>query len=353
MKKVLYLTNIEVPYRVRFFNELSRECALTVLCERKSSSNRDKAWTQSVQRNYSVRYLCGIKVGNENCFSLGVLRHILSDYDSIIVGCYNSPVGMTAILLMKLLKKKYFVNLDGEQFITPHGLKSALKRFFLRGADGYLCAGLHSSATLAKEIKGTRIYSYCFGSLTRGELEKNRQKATGCERNGKILVVGQYFDYKGMDVALEAARLDSDHEYIFVGMGVRTELFARECNTPEAKNVTLIPFLDKEELSRYYTECSLLVLPSRQECWGLVVGEAASFGMPIVSTKGSGAALEFLSGSYPQYLAEAGDARSLACCIRAFFDSENKDEYSRYLLEMADQYSIEANAEVHLHAIGS
>jgi glycosyltransferase involved in cell wall biosynthesis len=259
---------------------------------------------------------------------------------------------MTAILAMKLFRRKYFINLDGEQFITPSGLKSTLKRFFLRGADGYLCAGLHSSGTLAGHIRGGRIYSYSFGSLTRAELAENRDKAAVCERNGKVLVVGQYFDYKGMDIALEAARLDPEREYIFVGMGGRTELFERECNTPAAENVTVIPFLQKDELERYYTECSLLVLPSRQECWGLVVGEAASFGMPIVSTKGSGAALEFISDIRPEYLAEAGDAESLAECIKRFFDSDSKEKYSLELLDKAEEYSIEENAEVHLHALG-
>ncbi len=353
MKKVLYLTNIEVPYRVSFFNELAQSCELTVLCERKRSANRDRAWAGSVAGNYKIKYLNGIRIGGENCFSLGILRHIFSDYDKIIVGCYNSPVGMTAILAMKLFGKRYLVNLDGEQFITAHGLKSTLKRFFLRGAEGYLCAGVHSSQTLREHIGDAAvIYPYRFGSLTSEELARNRERSGECRRNGKVLVVGQYFDYKGMDIALEAARQDPEREYIFVGMGVRTELFERECNTPAAENVTVIPFLAKEELERYYTECSLLVLPSRQECWGLVVVEAASFGMPIVSTRGSGAALELLSESRPEYLAEAGDARSLAECIRAFFDSEDKEEYSLELLRAVREYCIESNAEVHLTALG-
>ena len=33
-KKVLYISNIQVPYRVRFFNLLAEKCDLTVLYER-------------------------------------------------------------------------------------------------------------------------------------------------------------------------------------------------------------------------------------------------------------------------------------------------------------------------------
>ena len=42
--KVLYLTNLASPYRVDFFNELSKYCDLTVLFERKKAADRDDEW---------------------------------------------------------------------------------------------------------------------------------------------------------------------------------------------------------------------------------------------------------------------------------------------------------------------
>jgi len=57
----------------------------------------------------------------------------------------------------------------------------------------------------------------------------------------------------------------------------------------------LMSLPEDKELEEEYKTCAMLVLPTRQECWGLVINEAASFGMPIVSTWGSGAAVEFLS----------------------------------------------------------
>ena len=54
MKRVLYLTNIEVPYRVRFFNELEKHCDLTVMYERRKSANRDNKWASGEAKNYRV-----------------------------------------------------------------------------------------------------------------------------------------------------------------------------------------------------------------------------------------------------------------------------------------------------------
>jgi len=52
MKKVLYLSNIEVPYRVRFFNELAKDRDLTVFYESRRSQCRDTAWAKSEKRRF-------------------------------------------------------------------------------------------------------------------------------------------------------------------------------------------------------------------------------------------------------------------------------------------------------------
>lgn len=343
MKKVLYLTNYEVPYRVRFFNELAQFCDLTVLYESRSSGKRNKTWAHSEQQCHRVKYLGGKISG-----AAGMLKEIGSGYDAIVVGCFNTPVQMLAILAMRLLRIPYMINLDGEAFLAGNSFKAKLKRFFLSGAEKYLVAGKKAGETLKPIAGGKEIIPYYFSSLLEQEINDHIKAAARQKRNDTILVIGQYFDYKGMDVALEAARLDSSRQYKFVGMGSRTELFLKEHEIPG--NVEIIPFLQKQELEREYRSCAMLVLPSRQECWGLVVNEAASFGTPIVSTWGSGAAVEFLADRYPQYLAKPGDPEDLFRCIRNYLDSENKENYSNDLLGKSRMYHIERSVQAHLAA---
>lgn len=348
MKKVLYISNIEVPYRVRFLNELAKECDLTVLYERRRSSNREKNWAQSTQAAYRTKYLRGIKLGGEYSFSLGILKEIFSKYDCIIIGCYSSVVQMMAILALRLFGKKYVLNLDGEPFVGQSGMKSKIKRFFLKGADRYVVAGKKAAESVRQIVGNKEIYAYHFSSLTREEICAHAQTPTD-ERNDTALVIGQYFDYKGMDIALQAAKMDPEHSYKFVGMGVRTELFRKDHEIPE--NVQIIPFLQKADLEKEYQTCSMLVLPSRQECWGLVVNEAASYGMPIVSTWGSGAAVEFFGDEYPRYLAKSADSEDLLRCINLCRGSDDLASYSEFLRKKSEDYHIEQNVQAHLLAI--
>lgn len=335
MKKVLYITNIAVPYRVRFFNELAKHCCLTVLYESGGCQQRSRVWADSEP------------IAHRACYFPKDLPRIWKErYDAIILGCYQTPLQIAGNLLLRHGNVSFLINLDGEPFLEGKGIKTWGKRFLLSGAAGYLAAGEKATRSLQAVAGEKSITPYYFSSLL--HREARREEAVH-PRSDTILVVGQYFPYKGLDVALEAARRDHDHAYCFVGMGRRTAKFLREHTVPE--NVRVIPFLQKQDLERAYATCALLVLPTRRECWGLVVNEAAAFGTPIVSTWGSGAAVEFLGENYPQYLARPGDAEDLLRCIRLCLEGKDRAAYSAFLREKTKNYFIERSVQAHLTAL--
>lgn len=349
MKKILYLSNTPVPYRVKFFNLLAEKCDLTVVYEREFSANRNKKWTSSVEHKYKAIFLKGIRLKNESSFSLGILKYALSSFEHVIVGCYNSPSQMIAILALRLFNKKFYINLDGEPFIEQKGFKATLKKFFLKGADGYFTAGEKSADSLKKIFPKAEINPYYFSSLTQEEINKNAVITQ--ERQDYFLVVGQYFDYKGLDIAVEVAKLNPNLKFKFIGMGNRTSLFKAECNTDSLTNVEIVPFLQKKELELEYKKCKALILPSKKECWGLVVNEASAFKTPIISTLGSGAAVEFLGDCYTRFLSQPDDANSLSRAVNEFVSFDKITEYSDYLYKKSLDYSIEKSVEKHIEVL--
>ncbi len=353
-KKVLYISNYEVPYRVEFFNQLSRYCNLTVLYESNTSSGRNNEWAKSVKGNYEVRYLNENKVA-DNYFSFKILKYLKRDYEIIIIGCYNSIVQMFAITVLKILKKKYILNLDGEVFVSEKSIKNFFKKRFINGATHYVIAGKHAAKSLKNIVKKTCITPYPFSSLTALELEENKEKAimqSKMKNEKTILVIGQYVPEKGLNIAIEAARLLPQYKWKFIGTGSRYKDFIHD-SVPIPQNTEIIPFLSKKELAKEYLHCSVMVLPSIQECWGLVINEAASYGVPIVSTYGSGAAVEFLKDSdFKGYLIKPGDYLMLSDAVNRCIEQENKS-YSEYLIEKSKGYTIEKCVQAHLVAFNS
>ena len=255
---------------------------------------------------------------------------------------------MFSMLVMRIFGVKFIISTDGELFIGDSGIKNRIKKFFLGGAQAYLAAGEKCAESLRKAIGNKKVVPYYFSSLTQKEIENNSK--LGCGREDYVLVVGQYYPYKGMDIAAEVAKRMPEQMFKFVGMGKRTELFMSECGVKELKNVEVIPFLQKEDLYAEFKKCKCLLLPTRQECWGLVVNEAASFGTPIVSTYGSGAAVEFLLDTYPQLLAQPSSFISLKNII---LELKNVDmaHLSDFLIQESKNYCIENNVNVTINII--
>lgn len=339
--RVLYLTNIVVPYRATYFNQLAEHVDLTVVCDRASNKMRWKEWMNCSRAKFDVIYLSGIPFKTECSISLRIFKVLREHWDVVIVGCTNSPNGIMAMSYMRRKGIKFIINMDGDYFQWLPKWKVKLKIMFMKKSSGILLAGEKSLEHIPRNLyaTGIPISMYHFSSMTASEVEENilSEKISG----QKVLIVGQYWAYKGLDVALEVARMSPDIDFIFVGTGVRTDKFVHDNNVMDLPNVEVIPFLNKKALYEQFKSCKCFVLPSRRECWGLVVNEAASFGAPIISTYGSGAACDFLS-SHTQYLAEPSDANSLKQCLDKLLATD-LEEYSDFLKNKSREYTIEEN----------
>lgn len=349
--RVLYLTNHHNPYRDEFFEQLGRRCDLTVLFEQKSDAARDASWFEGAKaRSYEEVYL---PEGERGPVSPTMLE-MVGGGSLVVAGCYNTTRQMAAIGRMRRRGVPYVVNSDGPVF-NSSGLKGIARRHVLRGATAYLVAGETSVPSVRREVGRQAIVApYPFSSLTRSKVEELSSGGARCE-DGYVLLVGQFLPYKGIDVAVDAlAGMPKDLRIRIVGTGKRSpecEALVRERGLTNAE---VVPFMQPEELYKEYANATALVLPSRQECWGLVVNEAAACGCPVVSTWGSGAAVEFLSHDYPQFLAEPGNADSLRKAIVTVLDfsEERKHLYSSFLREKAADYAVEGCVESHMSLFG-
>lgn len=244
---------------------------------------------------------------------------------------------------MKLLRKKYSINLDGEIF---WGKNDFLKSFLLRKADKYYVAGEKATANCNKILKTHFSYPYYFSSLKEKDLINNRKCYEKNNQGNFILIVGRYVKEKGIDIALEVAKMNQNIIFKIVGMR-ENEIIKVNKKIAELNlvNVDIIPFVDKQELDNLYKECKCLLMPSIKECWGLVVNEAASFGTPIVATIGSGAAIEFLNDKYSNFLAKPNNAEDLSQKLNNLLNYDEMDKYKKFLIEKSKNYSIEKSVD--------
>jgi len=293
--KVLFLLNLPSPYRIDFLDALSASCDLTILFERKFASDRDAQWLAKRSEHYEMIFLKGIKSGTENAFCPSVLTYLKKNtYDLIIVGGYSTPTSMLAILWMKLRKIPYILNADGGYIKPDHIIKKTIKRFFISGASGWICTSKTTKAYFIHYgANPNQTYIYPFSSLHEKDiltqLPKRKEKSSAKQalnivEDKVVLSIGQFIHRKGFDVLLNAWKGMPDDAGLYIIGDEPTAEYLNLEQDLHLQNVHFIRFTDKQTLSTYYTASDLFVLPTREDIWGLVIAEAMSFGLPVITT---------------------------------------------------------------------
>lgn len=316
--KVLYLTNIPSPYMVDFLNELGKKCELTAVFERESSGVRDKSWKKYRFESFQGIILKGknIKVNEElddQAICPQIIRYIKKEvYDAIIVANPCTPTGIIAILYMKLRKIPFGIQSEGGFPKDGRGIKEKIKKFIMSGAKLYFStADIGDQYFLQYGAEKKNIYRYPFTSLYRSEIlsrlltkeEKNQIKAELEIPYEKIVIsVGRFIEVKGFDVFIQAcSNLEGDVGIYIIG-GEPTEEYLSLQKQLELSNLHFVGHVDKENMKKYYCAADIFVLNSRGDTWGLVINEAMSYGLPIISSDKCYAALALIEQGENGYI---------------------------------------------------
>jgi glycosyltransferase involved in cell wall biosynthesis len=182
----------------------------------------------------------------------------------------------------------------------------------------------------------------------------------------QLLFMGVDWRRKGGDIAYETLlKLEE--------LGIEAELIVCGTTPPPGfahEHMTVIPYLDKNderqahEIEKLYAMADFLILPTRADCVPNVIGEANSFGVPVVTANTGGVVcavrdgengyvlpFEARGGAYAQVIAELyrdePRYRQLARSSRAIFEKYlNWDMWGMTVKNILDEMLIVKNEGV-------
>lgn len=362
MRKVVFLTTIPSPYRVAFFNEWGKYCNLTVLFEKRASSDRSDIWKQINIQNFTSIFLHGISVKANKAFCPEVLKYLKKlEYDVFVIGGYNTPTAMLASIWLKRHKVPYILNADGGYIKKETFFIEQIKKNFISNANMWICTSdkaidyfLHYGAT------GERIYKYPFTSIQEKNVlerplnieEKKRiREEIGITEKIVILSVGQFIYRKGFDILLNSVKdLGSDVGIYLIGGKVSLE-YQDIVDKHKLNTVHFLDFMKSEDLAYYYKSADIFVFPTREDIWGLVINEAAAYGLPIITTTECIAGLEMVSDLNGR-LVKSNDENELNKAIKEVLSSSKlKENMALKSLEIAKEFTIEKMVNRHMEIV--
>lgn len=358
--KILFLTNIPSPYRVDFFNELGKQCDVTVAFEGKTATDRNENWKNRDSFNFKFVFLKGIRIKTDQFLCLSILKILKQKWDKIIICGYSSPTTMLAIEYLKLKKMPFYIEVDGGLIKQDNSIKYKIKKYFLSSATGWFSSGKETTKYLVHYgADKNKIIEYPFTSLKEQDIlrqipteqEKlNLRKELNLKEEKIILSVGQFIYRKGYDVLIKAMQNIDKNIGVYIIGDTPTEEYLNLQKQFNLTNLHFVGFKTKEELKKYYITADLFVLPTREDIWGLVINEAMAMGLPIITTDKCVSGLELVENGVNGHIVPTENSEILAGKINKIFNEDYK-RMGENSLNKIKNYTIENMAKKHFFVI--
>ena len=140
----------------------------------------------------------------------------------------------------------------------------------------------------------------------------------------RLLFVGQLQIGKGIHTLLEAwrnLRLDTTKAELLLVGNLQKDVRLLLERYPLPAGVRIIPGVSRIELKKLYDSAHAFVLPSIQDGFGMVLGEAMASGLPVIASMNTGAPDIFRSKD-DGVLVPAGDIEALADAISQLYQNK-------------------------------
>jgi glycosyltransferase involved in cell wall biosynthesis len=306
--RVVVLHNIISPHVTPIFQALAKEVELEVVYCAAGEANR--TWNEKPEGyHYQVLRHTAIQLKGKDLFTyfinpdiLRVLKELKPDV--VIIAGWDLLSYQLACLYCKLKKIPYIL-WSGSTRYEPSWRRSlswGLVWAMIKGASGYVAYGsraqeyLQDFGALSDKItialNSTRPDYYHLPSLS-DKTTAALQKKLGLENKRVILFYGQLIERKGVDLLLDAfALLQSTHQdlgLLIVGTGQEKPALLEQVQELGLSGVVFVDNPADEQMAKYFYLSEVLVLPSREEVWGLVVNQALLCGLPVVVSDKVGA----------------------------------------------------------------
>jgi glycosyltransferase involved in cell wall biosynthesis len=292
-------------------------------------------------------------------------------FDVLVIGGWSVFAAEAAIAWARLRKVPYLLfsenHLREQRRLWVRTVKSIVLRQVVPPASGWLVTGSlareHALHYGARPDRITVFPNTVDVAAYRAVAERLRERRAEIrwelaipDESLAILQVARLIRVKGVDESLEAvarARALTPRALHLVAAGegeLRPELERRaaELELP----MTFAGFRQGEALLECYAAADVFVLLSRRETWGIVVNEAAAFGLPLVLSDAVGAAADLLRPGENGELVRSGDIEGQARAIAKLADDQRlRERYGRRSAELVEPWGYEESVEAFVAAV--
>lgn len=343
MSRITIITNIPSPYRVDYFYYLQTNWIQDRVSVIYTSSNEDnRCWTVSEERIRNSDFLKSRVFKIPTGMDVRYL-HLPSRIDKVlaaqapdvVVAWEYNPAALQSLLWCRRHGVKFIHGTDG----TLHSERNIGK--FQKLARKVICANADAcvaSSTKAKEkllawgVPEERIFT----SLLTEDVSRF-QNLELSPVPGRLLYVGSMIPRKGLDLLIDSLRYVT-HPFCLhiVGNGESDQIADLKRQAQAAgieEKLVFRGFLEGRQLLDEYRHAGAFVLPTREDCFGLVLLEAACTGIPVVSSKYADGAYDVLEDATNGFIADPYRPEEFSAAVERALEAQPVPQEAKKRIE--------------------
>ena len=319
-QRLAVVTDIMAPYRIPLLNAVAETLGDRFRAFFMGDRTDNRLWEPvTAEARFEYQIVPGRDVspdsflGFNRFWNPGMYKALDQfDPDVIVVGGYHHPTSYAVLAFARMKRRKLVLWSESTAMdLRPRSLvRTLVKKWFLSQTDYFIVPGNASEEYLVSLGVDRRriVRSPNSVDVDRIEREANDSRSQ-VERESfrrihglpeKLLIfVGRLSPEKGFPMIVEIAeRLQStgrDVGLVVIGDGPRRAEYEQLTARLRRGSARFFGFVQPRDISAYYANADVLVVPSVSEPWGFVVNEGLACGVPVVCSSRVGAAYDLIT----------------------------------------------------------
>lgn len=291
--KIVFCTQNMAPFRMRWMDEIAKTQEVIIYHLNEYEAGLNKKYISYTPKYATV--LCETKKILGRYVGYNEEKILKEHADIYLLDGYGFIGQQHLIWKLTCKKEKFMLSVDGG-FINfkENRLKKAVKTYFVSKASAYFSTSEMTDNFIEYYGGTAKKYRHHFSGLLRQYVEtespteeqkKRLRDELGLKNQFIVTAVGKFEYRKGFDVLLKALEEFKGNICVCFLGSANWQEYEDKINKQNLDKIQFIDFCNQDTLKKYYMASDLMILPTREDIWGLVIPEAMANGIPVVTTE--------------------------------------------------------------------
>lgn len=361
--KIGFITNIRSPYKTLQISEFCKIDNVDITVYYTEPENKKIKWEELKSGFKEVNLEQYKFLLKYNLILNKKIRKIILEHDFILLSGYDQLTMIYSSILCRIYNKPYTILFDGISKYRlndkENKIKKVLKSIVIKGSHSVMANGSIGRKYLQQKFNypSYRIYNQYLSIdyskiryLAKDKIEYRnyyRNKYNIQKDKKVVLYSGRLIEKKNVESIIQSISIlnRSDIMLLITGGGV-LESNIKELANRLGVDIKITGFINEQELLfKHYFSSDVLILPSKDEPWGLVVNECMAAELPVLVSDICGCSEDLVLPGENGYLIDPFDIEDIATKIEKVLYQDSVEKMGRKSLEIISEWTFEKSRQ--------